>query len=70
MALLALLLVAGLPLVQAETNKTATQEAARLRCHVCEQENDFTCKNSQKCGEDEKFCAIITVSEYLHSCWG
>nr|XP_012612803.1 uncharacterized protein LOC105867372 [Microcebus murinus] len=69
MALLPLLLVLGLPLVQAETNSTARQ-AARLQCHVCEEENDFACKNPSQCGEHEKFCGIITVSEYCHSCWG
>ncbi|XP_012612803.2 lymphocyte antigen 6K [Microcebus murinus] len=60
MALLPLLLVVGLPLVQAETNSTARQ-AARLQCHVCEEENDFACKNPSQCGEHEKFCGIITV---------
>ncbi|XP_045416417.1 lymphocyte antigen 6K [Lemur catta] len=34
---------------------------APLSCHVCEQENDFSCKNVQQCNQADKFCGIITI---------
>ncbi|XP_006152150.1 lymphocyte antigen 6K [Tupaia chinensis] len=59
MVLLALLLLLGLPQVNMDTERTGRQ--ARLRCHVCEQENSFNCQGAVDCAASEKFCAVAAV---------
>ncbi|XP_077019292.1 lymphocyte antigen 6K [Tamandua tetradactyla] len=63
MLLLALLLAVGLPL--GETNVSISErQGARLRCHVCEEENGFRCTAPAECQDRERHCTIAAVRFY------
>ncbi|CAD7694008.1 unnamed protein product [Nyctereutes procyonoides] len=62
MILLALLLLVDLPRV--ETNVTVSGTEGLLRCHVCEKENTFACRNPTQCAQGVQFCASVAVRVY------
>ncbi|KAM8936635.1 lymphocyte antigen 6K [Lycaon pictus] len=62
MILLALLLLVDLPRV--ETNVTVSGTQGLLRCHVCEKENTFACRNPTQCAQGVRFCASVAVRVY------